>query len=110
MLRHIHTLLKYIEPYSDIFRTLCNSILCLTYCKMIRHIQSPVIKTTVFSRILGVFRRIYAYSATHRGKQLGVRGWPPLFFFKIKRNALILGKKALIESIFGLHFPFKMYF
>ena len=38
------------------------------------------------------------------------RGKPPLPFFKNKKRALILEKKAQIVSIFGLNFPFKIKF
>ena len=44
------------------------------------------------------------------GAQLvGGGGWGlPCCFLKIKKNALILGKKVLIVSILGLNLPFKM--
>ena len=31
-----------------------------------------------------------------------------LFFFEIEKSAQIFGEKALIVTIFGLNFPFKM--
>ena len=35
-------------------------------------------------------------------------GAEPLSFLKIKKSALILGKKPVIVSILGLNLPFKM--
>ena len=53
---------------------------------------------TVFS---GIFRDI------DEGEGNG-EGGHPLPFMKNRKCALILGKKTLIVSIFGLNFPFKM--
>ena len=54
---------------------------------------------------------IDAYSATFTGVQLGGRGeGPPLSFSENHKKCTDFGKKALIVSIFGLNFPFKMYF
>ena len=68
--RHIQALLRHIESYSEIFKTLCNPCICnhaifktLTHlepgasssvcgiCKMIRHVQCPGIIRTVYSTI-----------------------------------------------------------
>ena len=51
------------------------------------------------------------------GAQLGEWGGrgcegrrPPLLFFENKKKCPYFEKQALILSIFGLNFPFKMYF
>ena len=64
---------------------------------MIMHIQIPGIVG-----YLGIFRDIDAYSATLTGAQ-------PCPFLKIKKSILILERKALIVSVFGLNLPFKRY-
>ena len=73
--RHIQALLRHIEPYSDLFRTLCNpcynraTYRTLTYlepyqtCKMIRHFSSHGIFRIVYSRI---FKDIQEYSGIFR--------------------------------------------
>ena len=94
-MRHIQALLWHIDPYSDVFRTLCNlciykdaifrtlgylkrtlgylkckasSKACWT-SKMIRHIQSPgIVKQFIqaFQGYLGIFSDFDAYSFTLR--------------------------------------------
>ena len=39
----------------------------------------------------------------------GEGGRPPLLFFEIRKNGLILERKAQIVSIFRLDFPIKMF-
>ena len=55
-----------------------------------------------------MFRDVDAYSATLTGAQLGRRGEASPTLFENRKNALILGRKALIVPIIGLSFPFKM--
>ena len=66
------------------------------------HSQNSLFKH--FQTYLGIFRDTDAYSAILTGVQLwgGGGGLPPLPF-------LTMEKKTLIMSIFGLHFPFKMF-
>ena len=87
-----------------------SSKVCRTWM-MIMHIQGPSIEQYIqaFLRIFrNIFRDINAYSATLTGMQLRVRGEAPLPFLKIEKSVLILGRKVLIISIFGLNFLFKM--
>ena len=68
---------------------------------MIRYIWNPDIVRILckhFQRYLAIFRDIDAYSSTLTGMQLRREGAGARFW-----------KKALIVSIFGLNFPFKMY-
>ena len=114
-----------IEPYSDIFRTLCNpciynrpifrtlshvepevsSKVCRT-CKMIRLIQSPgivrIVYSSIFKDIQEYLRDTDAYSTTFIVAQLGGTGRGLRCLF------LEIEKSALVVSIFGLHFPFKI--
>ena len=48
------------------------------------------------------------YSNTLTRVQLGEEGRLHLLFLKIEKSVLILERKALIVSNFGLNFPFKM--
>ena len=106
--RRIQALLRHIEPYSNIFRTLCNpwiynraifrtlahlepelsSQTCQT-CKMTRHIQ-------VFSRI---FRDIQGYwcifSHTCRCTTRGGAGMFALLFFENRKKCPDCGKEDL---------------
>ena len=94
-------------PYSE---PQASSKVCRTWM-MIMHIQGPSIEQYIqaFLRIFrNIFRDINAYSATLTGMQLRVRGEAPLPFLKIEKSVLILGRKVLIISIFGLNFLFKM--
>ena len=94
-------------PYSE---PQASSKVCRTWM-MIMHIQGPSIEQYIqaFLRIFrNIFRDINAYSATLTGMQLRVRGEAPLLFLKIEKSVLILGRKVLIISIFGLNFLFKM--
>ena len=54
-----------------------------------------------------MFGDIDAYSATLRGAQLGARGIASPALFEHQKK-VIFGRKALIVSIFGLNFSFKM--
>ena len=83
---------------------------------MIMHAQSSDRVRTVYSRI---FKDIQAYSgilmniqphSQARKKGRGGRKWTSSTLFEIKKCVLILGRKALIVSIFGLNFPFKIQF
>ena len=57
------------------------------------------------------FRQTKVYHSRKLGAQIrGLGGDVPCPFLKIEKIALILGKKALIMSIFGLQFPFQMKF
>ena len=129
-LRHNETFI-HIEPCSDILRTLCNACIYnsailknLTYfkpwasskacetCKMIRHIQSPDIVRTGCS---SSFKDIWGYSGilmhiqSHsEARNQGEGGNLHCLFCKNQKKYPDFGKKALIESIFGLNFPFKM--
>ena len=81
---------------------------------MIRHSQSPGIVRAVYSSICtvtqvysGILMYIQSHSQTFNW---GREGGLPCSFLKFEKSALILGKKALIVSIFGLNFPFKIQF
>ena len=66
------------------------------------HSQNSSLKQ--FQERLGIFRDTDAYSATFTDANYGrVGGGLPCNIFKIE-------KKALMVSIFGLRFPFKMWF
>ena len=93
-LRDIQVLLRHIEPYSNIFRTLCNTCIynraifrILAYLeieesskvcwtnKMIKYIQSPGIVRTVYSTILknvlrysGILMHIHLHLQVTKGK------------------------------------------
>ena len=105
--RAIFRTLAYLEPKAS-------SKACRT-CKMIMHIQSPGIVRTIYSSI---FKDIYAYSEIlilryifshiHRRSVNGERGGLPCPFLKIKKSVLILERKALVLSIFGLNFSLNM--
>ena len=101
--RHIQALLRHIEPYSDIFWTLCkpyiynsgtlarleplpSSKACWS-CMMIRNIQSP---DQAFLRI-GTFRDVAAYSVTLTGVPL--RGMPPLPFLENRKKVSLFWNK-----------------
>ena len=125
-MRRIQALSRHIEPYSDIFKTLCSpciysrtiftalalmkpevlSTVCRT-CKMTRHIQRLGLIRSLckhFQGYLPVFTNI------NENMKLGKEGHKlPQPFFENKKNALILGEKTPIVSIFGLKFPLKMY-
>ena len=64
---------------------------CQIY-KMIMHIQS-IVRTEAFSRELGIFRDINAYSTTLTGAQLGRRGETCPAPFENKKSVLILEKR-----------------
>ena len=51
---------------------------------------------------------IESYLATLTGAQFGGDERSPLPFLEIEKSVLIFGRKALIVSIFGLNFSFKM--
>ena len=127
---HIRALFKSMELKSDIFgtprnpciyngiifRTLAylepeaSSKICRT-CKMIMHIQSKHSQNSSFKHFqgcIGIFRNIDAYSATLTGVQPGGKGRSPLPFLNIEKSLLIFKRKALIVSIIGFNFPFKM--
>ena len=72
------------------------------------HSQNSLFKR--FQRYLDIFRDIDTYSATLTGTQLKRKGRPPLPFLKIEKNCLILERQALIVTIFGLNFTFKIWF
>ena len=75
------------------------------------HFENPGIVRTVHSSIqgyLGISKDTDGYSATLTGAKLAGEGRPPLPFLKIKKSVLILERKTLIVSIFGLNVPFKM--
>ena len=81
---------------------------------MIMHIQSPSIVRTVHSSIFkdtqaqpGILLHI---STTVAGVQLGRRGEAFLALFENQKSVPIFERKALIVSIFGLNFLFKMQF
>ena len=57
---------------------------------------------------LGIFRDIYAYSATLTGAQIVGEREDFLARFENRKNVLILERKALILSIFELNYPFNM--
>ena len=58
---------------------------------------------------LGIFRDINAFSATSTGAHTtSVKGEASLALFENQKSVLIFGRKALIVSILGLNFPFKM--
>ena len=84
--RHIQALLRHIEPYSDIFRTLWNP--CI-----ISHVQNPGTFTTqdVFKSLSNDIKDIKGYSATFRGGELGggVGQASPALFWKLKKSAQI---------------------
>ena len=65
--------------------------------------------SSIFSRIFRVTHG-YAYIATHTGCILERGGVRPVFFLNRKKCPYFEKKKALIVSIFGLNFPFKMLF
>ena len=70
---------------------------------MTRHIQSHSIVRILgkhFQEYLGIFRIIDAYSSTLTGMQLGKEGAGlPYSFWEIKKNVLILEKKAMIAHL-----------
>ena len=98
---------RHIEPYSDIFRTLCNPCIYnrlifrtlaplrhlkkpVQHCKMIKHIQSPGIVRTIYSSnfqgYLGIFRDTGAYLATLTSAQIVGRRELPCPFLKIEKS------------------------
>ena len=75
------------------------------------HIQSPGIVRALFNLFqgyLGIFRDIDAYCSTLTCAQLAGREEASPALLKIEKNVLILERKVLIMSIFGLNFPFKI--
>ena len=74
---------------------------------MIRHTQSPGIVRTFHSSI---FRGIDAYSATLTGAKLKGKGEAFPALFENRKRVLILERKVVIVSTFGLNFPFKIKF
>ena len=75
------------------------------------HIQSPGIVRALFNHFqgyLGIFRDIDAYWSTLTCVQLAGREEASPALLKIEKNVLILERKVLIMSIFGLNFPFKI--
>ena len=68
--------------------------------------QNRLIKQ--FQEYLAIFRDTDVYSATLTGAELREEGRPPQLFLEIEKSVLIFERKALIVSIFGLNFPFKM--
>ena len=90
-----------------LFRTRGVFKVCQT-CKMIKHIQSPGIAKH-FQGYLTIFRDIEAYSSTLTDMQLERRGETSPALFENKKSAKMLEIKALILSIIGLNFPFKIY-
>ena len=120
ILSHIQAYSGITETYWAIFKTLCNIFRTLTRlepkasskscrtCKVIKHIQSPSIVKNFFKHLEGyseMLTHIKAHSQVHN--QEGMKGLPSPFW-KLKKRAMVLEKKALIVSIFGLNFPFKM--
>ena len=128
ILRHIQALLRHIELYSNIFRMCCNPCIynstifrtlthlepeasskaCLT-CQMIKHVQSLIrsVYSIFFEDIQGhsgILMHIQTHSQARN--QMG-KGRPSLMFFE---KCPDFGKKALIVSICGLNFPFKIQF
>ena len=135
-MKHIQALLRHIELYSDIFRTLCKHCIynhtifrILTYlnqnasepeasskvcqtCKMIMHIQNPDIVGTVYSSIFG---DIDAYSVTLIGMQLQGRVEVSPVLFKKSKKVSWFWKKGpycvhlWVEKNFKV-FPSKAFF
>ena len=125
-LRHIQAFFRRMEPFGTLrnpyinkrtlFRTLgylepkTSSNVCRTWDD--HHIQSSDIEqliqvfSTIFSHI-----EIYWFIQPHSlARNQEDEGRPPLLFLKTGKTVLILERKALIVSIFGLYFPFKSSF
>ena len=114
ILRRIQALLRHIEPYLDIIRTLRN--LCIynyVIFRTLTHIEPEALQKPVkhvrsrysgswlspnslfkhFQGYLGIFRDIDAISATLTGVQLG-GGRPPLSFSENQKKCPDFGKKG----------------
>ena len=63
-----------------------------------------------FQGCLGIFRGIDAYSVTLTGAKLKGKGEAFPALFENRKRVLILERKVVIVSTFGLSFPFKIKF
>ena len=96
---HLQSLLRYIEPYSVIFRCVTLTYTTVPYSEL-WHMSWPSRNSyfKYFQGHLGIFRVIDAYSAALTVAQSGRRRRPPPPFFENRKKCPDFGKKGFVGA------------